>query len=117
AVVLTDDQGDVYIHKRPPKGLLANLWEFPNTETQKGIKTEREQLETYLEKEMGTTAEIGELEGIVEHVFTHLVWNISVFFGKVKQVSDTTEFIRVTKEELEEYAFPVSHQKILKMAE
>ncbi|OIK19672.1 A/G-specific adenine glycosylase [Bacillus amyloliquefaciens] len=117
AVVLTDDQDNVYIHKRPPKGLLANLWEFPNTETQKGTKTEREQLEAFLEKEMGATAEIGELEGIVEHVFTHLVWNISVFFGKVKQVSDTSELIRVTKGELEEYAFPVSHQKIWKMAD
>lgn len=42
---------------------------------------------------------------------------ISVFFGKVKQVSDTSELIRVTKGELEEYAFPVSHQKIWKMAD
>ncbi|MBT2572392.1 A/G-specific adenine glycosylase [Bacillus sp. ISL-51] len=117
AVVLTDEQDKIFIHKRPSKGLLANLWEFPNTETQKGIKTEREQLAAFLEKEMGVKAEIGELEGIVEHVFTHLVWNISVFFGKVKQVSDPTELKQVTKEELEEYAFPVSHQKIWKMAD
>lgn len=38
AVVLTDDQGNIYIHKRPSKGLLANLWEFPNVETQKESK-------------------------------------------------------------------------------
>ncbi len=38
AIVLTDEDGQVYIHKRPSKGLLANLWEFPNLETQKGLK-------------------------------------------------------------------------------
>ncbi|MCY8948244.1 A/G-specific adenine glycosylase [Bacillus atrophaeus] len=116
AVVLTDDQGNIYIHKRPSKGLLANLWEFPNVETQKGIKTERDQLVLFLENEMGINAEIDELQGVVEHVFTHLVWNISVFFGKVKQVSDGTRLKKVTKEQLEEFAFPVSHQKIWKMA-
>ncbi|MGX4765112.1 A/G-specific adenine glycosylase [Bacillus mojavensis] len=116
AIVLTDDDGQVYIHKRPSKGLLANLWEFPNFETQKGMKTEREQLTAFLESDFGIQAEISDLQGVVEHVFTHLVWNISVFFGKVKQVSDAAELKKVTKEELEEFAFPVSHQKIWKMA-
>lgn len=116
AIVLTDDDGQVYIHKRPSKGLLANLWEFPNLETQKGMKTEREQLTAFLESDFGIQAEISDLQGVVEHVFTHLVWNISVFFGKVKQVSDAAELKKVTKEELVEFAFPVSHQKIWKMA-
>ncbi|MDI5790960.1 hypothetical protein PO124_28810 [Bacillus licheniformis] len=35
------------MHKRPASGLLANLWEFPNTETQKGLKYEREQLAAF----------------------------------------------------------------------
>lgn len=45
----------------------------------------------FLENEYGIQADISDLQGVVEHVFTHLVWNISVFFGKVKQVSDTSE--------------------------
>ncbi|MCY8036433.1 A/G-specific adenine glycosylase [Bacillus sonorensis] len=115
AVVLTDEEGYFYIHKRPESGLLANLWEFPNTETQKGLKTEREQLSAFLKEQAGIEADIGPLEGIVEHVFTHLVWNISVFFGKVLNQPDGTYLKRVTKEELAEYAFPVSHQKIWNM--
>ncbi|MDI5790959.1 hypothetical protein PO124_28805 [Bacillus licheniformis] len=34
-----------------------------------------------MKEEAGIEAEIGPLEGVVEHVFTHLVWNISVFSG------------------------------------
>ncbi|GIN78426.1 MULTISPECIES: A/G-specific adenine glycosylase [Bacillus] len=115
AVVLTDEEGYIYIHKRPASGLLANLWEFPNTETQKGLKHEREQLAAFLKEAAGIEAEIGPLEGIVEHVFTHLVWNISVFFGKTLDQPDDSYFKKVTKEELTEYAFPVSHQKIWNM--
>lgn len=115
AVVLTDEEGYIYIHKRPASGLLANLWEFPNTETQKGLKYEREQLAAFLKEEAGIEAEIGPLEGVVEHVFTHLVWNISVFFGKTLDQPDDSYFKKVTKEELAEYAFPVSHQKIWNM--
>ena len=32
AIVLRDSQNRTLIHKRPDKGLLANLWEFPNME-------------------------------------------------------------------------------------
>ncbi|MDA1478319.1 A/G-specific adenine glycosylase [Bacillus changyiensis] len=115
AVVLTDEEGYVYIHKRPDSGLLANLWEFPNTETQKGLKHEREQLAAFLKEKAGIAVEIGPLQGVVEHVFTHLVWNISVFFGKVVNKPDHSYLKKVTKEELEQYAFPVSHQKIWNM--
>nr|WP_077735283.1 A/G-specific adenine glycosylase [Bacillus sonorensis] len=115
AVVLTDEEGCFYIHKRPERGLLANLWEFPNTETIKSLKPEREQLAAFLKEQAGVEAEIGPLEGVVEHVFTHLVWNISVFFGKTLHKPNHSYLKKVTKEELEQYAFPVSHQKIWNM--
>ncbi|MGE6631789.1 A/G-specific adenine glycosylase [Bacillus sp. NPDC077027] len=115
AAVLFADDGSVYIHKRPNTGLLANLWEFPNIETAKGRQTEKEQLIAFLKNEAGITAELGDLEGTIQHVFTHLIWNISVFFGTVTSVSDKTNLKKVTKAELQEYALPVSHQKIWKM--
>ncbi|MEC1412173.1 A/G-specific adenine glycosylase [Bacillus safensis] len=116
AAVLFDDAGNLYIHKRPSTGLLANLWEFPNMETTKGRKTEKEQLIDFLKEEEGVQAELGDLEGTIQHVFTHLIWNISVFFGRVTSVSDDTKLKKVTTEEFEAYALPVSHQKIWKLA-
>ncbi|MFP7347288.1 A/G-specific adenine glycosylase [Bacillus safensis] len=116
AAVLFDDAGNLYIHKRPSTGLLANLWEFPNMETTKGRKTEKEQLIGFLKEEAGVQAELGDLEGTIQHVFTHLIWNISVFFGRVTSISDDTMLKKVTTEEFEAYALPVSHQKIWKLA-
>jgi A/G-specific adenine glycosylase len=62
-----------------------------------------------------TDAEIGEIQGIVDHIFSHLVWNISVYFGTVKHCGESSRLKKVTKNELAEYAFPVSHQKIWNM--
>lgn len=112
AAVLIDEEGNYFIHKRPSSGLLANLWEFANVETIKGKKTEREQLTAFLKEAYSIDAEIGEIQGIVEHIFSHLVWNISVYFGTVKHCGTNTALRKVTREEIAEYAFPVSHQKI-----
>lgn len=112
AAVLYDNTGKLYIHKRPPAGLLANLWEYPNLELDSmSGKTYRDQLGEFLLNEYGIEAELSELTETVEHVFSHLIWNISVFIGKVKNVNDTN-LLPVTEEELQRYAFPVSHQKI-----
>ncbi|ALC80402.1 MULTISPECIES: A/G-specific adenine glycosylase [Bacillus] len=117
AAVLKDEDGNYYIHKRPSSGLLANLWEFANLETEKGNKTEREQLTDFLKDGFGVEADIGEIQGVVEHIFTHLVWNISVYFGTIKHCREDTSLRKVTREEMERYAFPVSHQKIRNMYE
>lgn len=115
AVVLYDNEGNLYIHKRPSTGLLANLWEHPNVEvTQSKSKTYRDQLTEYLESEYEAKVNLSELIGTVEHVFSHLIWNISVYSGEVKNKPKET-LKRITKQELEQHAFPVSHQKITKM--
>ena len=115
AVVLYDEHGRLYIHKRPNTGLLANLWEFPNMEIASDSKESyREQLRQYVKGEYQADAELSELTGTVEHVFSHLIWNISVFIGKLKD-THTKDLVPVTEEEIKKYAFPVSHQKIYKI--
>ncbi len=115
AVVLYDDQGRLYIHKRPGTGLLANLWEFPNMEIKAETKESyREQVKQFIKQEYQAEAEISELAGTVEHVFSHLIWNISVFIGKLTNIP-SEDLLPVTKEEMKKYAFPVSHQKIHKI--
>ncbi|MEH7379232.1 A/G-specific adenine glycosylase [Bacillus sp. JJ1533] len=115
AVVLTDEEGRFLIHKRPEKGLLANLWEFPNHETIADLQAPKEQLSDFLINEYKVHTKIGQAFTTIQHVFSHLIWNITVFEGKIKGWENETDHLKlVTLEELEEYTFPVSHQKILK---
>ena len=114
AIVLRNEQNEILIEKRPDKGLLARLWQFPNIEVS-AISTQVEELKDALQKEYGVVSEIdGEIQQ-VEHVFSHLIWNITVFEGRVIQhlegTADRLKWVKLN--ELELYAFPVSHQKII----
>ncbi|WP_249308770.1 A/G-specific adenine glycosylase [Lederbergia citrea] len=114
AAVLKNKDDQFLIRKRPEKGLLANLWEFPNVEDHGPYVQMRQGLAGYLknELEIDTELETGTFEK-VNHVFTHLTWTIDAFSGKlIGDFSGRPNYKLVCKEQLEEYAFPVSHQKI-----
>lgn len=52
--------------------------------------------------------------GQIEHVFSHLTWNINVYKGQVHFLETEAEDLRlVTAEEMKEFSFSVSHQKVL----
>ena len=115
SAVLRDKDGRVLIRKRPGTGLLANLWEFPSAEVSQGYRSEKDQFKDSFNDEYHVDISLGEMAGRIEHVFSHLIWNIHVFPGELHgeiQESSTLKLVKV--EELEEYAFPVSHQKIIK---
>ncbi len=103
---------DLYIHKRPDTGLLANLWEFPNCEVHTNRIPKRIYLENFLREEYGVEAELSELKGTIQHVFSHLTWNINVYFGKVCSDESMKELEKVFIKDIDRYAFPVPHQKI-----
>ncbi|MFI8685162.1 A/G-specific adenine glycosylase [Rossellomorea sp. NPDC077527] len=114
AVLFTEDDR-VVIHKRPSKGLLANLWEFPNFEVG-NTSSGRKQLLDLMEEEYGVDCSVK--AGVVtkiQHIFSHIVWDIEVYVGSVDSTTlEGTDLMAVTHEEMEKYAFPVSHQKIWK---
>jgi len=115
AVVLTDENGRTLIHKRPNTGLLANLWEFPNMEIVQVLRSEKTQLEEKLLEDYQAKVEVGEMITRIEHVFSHLIWNINVYSGKLIDLKEEKEDLRrVNAEEIEPFPFPVSHQKMLK---
>lgn len=115
AVVLKDKEGCTVIEKRPSTGLLANLWQFPNIEIHLPILGDKDQLEASLAEELGIQCEIGEMVGQIQHVFSHLVWNINVYEGTLLSPIQETESLKlVDSEGIENYPFPVSHQKILR---
>ena len=117
AAVVRTEKDEVIIKKRPPEGLLANLWEFPNTELS-GMGSPRVELELFLKQEYGLDVYL-ETEPFakIQHVFSHLTWDIDVYEGKVSSSELKKENSRLAKaEEVEDYAFSVSHQKIWKKA-
>jgi len=115
AGLFVNREGKILIHKRPNKGLLADLWEFPNVEKSQ-LFHPRKVLEDFLLNEYKINSEIRTSSfAKIDHVFSHLTWEIEVFTGEIEgKIKETPTLKLVTAEELGEYAFPVSHQKIWK---
>ena len=75
--------GDRYaLEKRPSKGLLAGLWQFPNTEGKLETPEALEKLE-----KMGLHP--AELHRQVErtHIFTHITWQMRGYYITVKEIN------------------------------
>ena len=83
----TEAESTLYLlHRRPAKGLLSGMWEFPNCvgEGKKG----REALSSFLAKKgillAGTTAKRKPVKQI-RHVFSHKIWQMSIYCVEVKR--------------------------------
>lgn len=70
-VILFYCNGEYALHKRPDKGLLAGLWEFPNIDKSLSIP----KLEELLKKENIEDYSL-ELLGEGKHIFSHIEWHM-----------------------------------------
>lgn len=119
AAVLTNEKGEFLIHKRASEGLLANLWEYLNFENHSSLQHKREFFENRFQEMYGVKPEITDSLVRIEHVFSHLVWKVDTYTGMIKEaISEETlkehQLKWVSEAEMEEFAFPVSHQKMKK---
>lgn len=94
-VFLLSFQNDVAIRKRPSKGLLANLWEFPN---ELGYLPEKEVLRRF----EGDVRSLGS----AIHVFSHIEWRMQGFFIELYEKIEDDDFVWIKKEEIADYAIP-----------
>ena len=92
-VVLAYQNGRILVRKRPAKGLLAGLWEFPNFS------------EGTLEDLLPGARVTGELPK-AKHVFTHLVWNMRGVRAEVDSLPDSMRAVNAA--ELETLPFPTA---------
>lgn len=69
-VFLVEYQGRYLIQKRPERGLLAGMWEFPAQEGHLSPEKVREQMKSWNLKE-----EI-KLLGTAKHIFSHVEWHM-----------------------------------------
>lgn len=102
----------VFVHKRPAKGLLANLWEYPNLEG----RLTQEELAVFLQNHQLTLKSIEKL-GEAKHIFSHIIWQMEGYLVWVKKPETTMNGRWVDYQLLkEEYAIPsayLSYSKIL----
>ena len=71
-VFLFQDAGKTVIRKRPAKGLLAGLYEFPNRE---GRLTKKDVIE--YSKELGLAPVRVRKIGEAKHIFSHVEWHMT----------------------------------------
>lgn len=110
ALVIKDQKGRYLVQKRPDKGLLANLWQFPMVPAD---EVNRNQLPQWFYHEYGLDVAFGTSVEKIQHTFSHVIWDLEVITGHATNGMLEDEPSRfVEKEDLEELPFPVSHQKI-----
>ena len=107
-MLMTDSK--IALLRRPQKGLLANLWEFPNVLGETHIENVADVL-----KKMGVEFSFVEPIGEAKHIFSHIEWQMTGFKVSVKK--EISGFTWVTKEELRKKysvpsAFSYFHKKI-----
>ena len=101
-VFIIEYQDKVAIRKRPPRGLLASLYELPNIE---GKASAAE-----VPKVLGIEGmEVESVEPLPEakHVFSHVEWHMTGYRVVLKKAEEPLSCFMVSREELEHtYALP-----------
>ena len=102
-VIIMECDGEILIHKRDEKGLLANLYEF--------ITIEKHMLKTQVIKQY-ETSKIHMIKPLKpqKHLFTHVEWDMQGYYLKVET---KIAGLWVKKTELQKYPFPSAFLKYL----
>ena len=104
-VFILSCDGKFALQKRPDKGLLASLWQFPNVPG----KLETEQALKYAE-EMGVRPRNILRQTERSHIFTHIQWQMRGIYLEVGQM--TEEFTWLTAEQIrQEAALPTAFRQ------
>ncbi len=109
-------QGRYLIGRRPSKGLLGGLWEFPGGKVEPG-EDHTAALRREMREELGLDVEIGGLVASVRHAYSHFRITLSVYRCTIRDGEPqpaTHEALRwVRPAEFGQYAFPKANQKFL----
>lgn len=104
SVLLVSDGERVLLHKRPKKGLLAGLYEFPNMEEWQ----EKDALLAYARELGAGVLRIEELEE-AKHIFTHVEWKMKGYLLRIEEAHEVRkkDYFYADWKELETvYAIP-----------
>ncbi|MFG3614212.1 A/G-specific adenine glycosylase [Rummeliibacillus stabekisii] len=105
--VVQNEKKQFLLEKRPGKGLLANMWQFPMVEKSTTPS------EGFLADSYNVDLVSRERLLSFKHIFSHLTWNMESYYLKVEQNGQPTESsVWFTEEEIKALPLPVPMQKI-----
>ena len=104
--------GDKYaLQKRPASGLLAGLWQFPNT---KGFLTTAQLMAFVAEKGLVPKNILRQVER--KHIFTHIQWNMRGYYLEVADLGGEYQWLS-SRQITEEAALPTAFRQFWDEAE
>lgn len=112
-IVLTIEcDGEILLIKRPNEGLLAGLWGLACFDYDEPLE---ESIPYWLEENLDLDYVSHEKLKESKHVFTHLIWDMTLIkvIVKDKKVVDFPEVVWIKVESLSEYALPTAFKKLL----
>jgi A/G-specific adenine glycosylase len=106
----------ILITRRPEKGLLGGLWEFPGGKKEAGESLE-DCLKREIREELNIDIEIGDLFIQIPHAYTHFRITLHCFFcrqlkGKITPLG-VEDYRWVYPGELKHFPFPKADQKVI----
>jgi A/G-specific adenine glycosylase len=120
SAVITSEKNDFLILKRPNRGLLSNLWEFPNIEIGKSEDIGG-QLKHHLLKQ-GLQINVEKKIAVVDHAYSHFSVTMEAFFcrlvnGGADKLNHGQKSKWVSAQKLASYPFPKVHKPVLALLE
>ncbi|MFP4048758.1 MAG: A/G-specific adenine glycosylase [Desulfovermiculus sp.] len=119
AGVLLDNER-ILIQKRPPHGLMANLWEFPGGKLQAGESPEQALVREFRE-ELELEIRVLDKITVIKHSYTrfrvtlHVYWCTMASPGQDPVLHAASDFRWTLPEELGQYPFPAADCKLIQM--
>ena len=114
--VIWNDQHQVLIDRRPQKGLLGGLWEFPGGKIEPG-ETIEACIQREIQEEIGIEIEVGAHLITVDHAYTHFKVRLEVYHcyhrSGEPQAIECDEVRWVSLEELDQFPFPKANLEII----
>jgi A/G-specific adenine glycosylase len=114
--VIWNEEGLVLIDKRKAQGLLGGLWEFPGGKVEPG-ETVEACIQREIKEELGIEIEVRDRVITIYHAYTHFdvtlnVFNCGLIRGEPRAI-ECDEVRWVTLEEIEQFPFPKTNEKII----
>ncbi len=117
AFIIVSPQGEVYLRKRPDKGLLAGMSEVPNSDWIAAEEsTAPEHIAQLTSAEHAPFAAQWQSSGSITHIFTHFELRLSVYKADVTVVPPSNNSWWVAQDNLSEEALPTVMKKAISAA-
>ncbi len=104
--------GRVLLSKRPSKGLLGGMWEFPNGRVD---EKPAEGIESALEAGYRLKVKGGEALGVVRHAYTHFRVTVHAYHCELVSMSENEHLKWVKLKELDNYPMGKVDRQIARM--